>query len=337
MLRISGAFFICFFIPHFLEIPVSLFCAAGIVQQEMSKNLIVILGPTASGKTRTAVKLAWDLKGEIISADSRQVYKRMDIGTGKDLDQYTRDGKTVPYHLIDIVEPQNEFNVFEFQRAFYKIFAELRREEITPILVGGTGLYLESVLLHYDMPEAPVNSALRKNLGRMSKEELQETLHRLKPCLHNKTDLEDEERLMRAIEIASAEPTGFLSRRGKPDIQAIVLGITCPRSELRHRITQRLEERLSRGMIEEVMGLHHEGLSWERLERFGLEYRYIARYLQNKLTRQEMTDQLNTAIHQFAKRQETWFRRMEKKGIRIIWMSDKDYDALKEMAWESLR
>ncbi|HON59221.1 MAG TPA: tRNA (adenosine(37)-N6)-dimethylallyltransferase MiaA [Smithella sp.] len=302
----------------------------------MSKNLIVILGPTASGKTHMAVRLALDLHGEIISADSRQVYKRMDIGTGKDLDQYTVGGRTVKYHLIDVVEPLHEFNVYEFQRMFYGIFSELSAKRVTPVLVGGTGLYLESVLLGYDLPAATVDEPFREILERRSTEELQKELLHLRPQLHNRTDLEDRERLIRAIEIETARLKKAEAERSRPDIDALVFGVKCERAALRARITQRLKERLSRGMIQEVENLHREGLSWERLERFGLEYRYIAQYLQGKLSLAEMTEKLNTAIHQFAKRQETWFRRMEKRGISIIWISPQDYDVMKETALKSL-
>lgn len=303
----------------------------------MPKNLIVILGPTASGKTSLAVKLALDIQGEIISADSRQVYRRMDIGTGKDLDQYTVGGRQVPCHLIDIVEPQQEFSVFEFQKAFYGIFSKLSAKRITPILVGGTGLYLESVLLGYDMPAAPADAVLRDGLERQTREDLQKELLRLRPQVHNRTDLEDRLRLMRAIEIETARLNNAETVQRRPNIDAIVFGIRWERSALRARITQRLRERLARGMIEEVANLHREGISWKRLESFGLEYRCLAYYLQGKWSLPEMTEKLNTAIHQYAKRQETWFRRMEKRGIPIIWISHQDYHMMKDMVVKSLR
>jgi tRNA dimethylallyltransferase len=301
----------------------------------MAKNLIVILGPTASGKTHLASKLAYDLQGEIISADSRQVYKNMDIGTGKDLNQYIINGRRIPYHLIDIVAPENEFNLFEFQHKFYKIFSELIEKKILPVLVGGTGLYLESVLTGYNMPYAPMNQELRKDLYRKSKDELQKMLLALKPQLHNKTDLEDSERLIRAIEIERVRSTKDQTQ--KPDINAVVFGIRWERSMLRQRITVRLKERLEQGMIEEVMKLHTAGLTWTKLESFGLEYRFISQYLQRKITFDEMTNKLNTAIHQFAKRQETWFRRMEKKGIVINWLQSNDYSLLKESVMKFLQ
>jgi tRNA dimethylallyltransferase len=301
----------------------------------MAKNLIVILGPTASGKTQLAAKLAYDLQGEIISADSRQVYKNMDIGTGKDLNQYIINGWMIPYHLINIVEPESEFNLFEFQDRFYKIFSELLEKEILPVLVGGTGLYLESVLTGYNIPYAPMDQELRKELNRKSKDELQRMLLALKPQLHNKTDLEDSERLIRAIEIERAR--SMKDQHQKPDIDAVVFGIRWERSVLRQRITARLKERLEQGMIEEVMKLHTAGLTWTKLESFGLEYRFISQYLQKKITFDEMKNRLNTAIHQFAKRQETWFRRMEKKGIVINWLQSNDYSLLKESVMKFLQ
>ena len=301
----------------------------------MAKNLIVILGPTASGKTHLAAKLAYDLQGEIISADSRQVYKNMDIGTGKDLNQYIINDRQIPYHLIDIVAPESEFNLFEFQNRFYKIFSELIEKKILPVLVGGTGLYLESVLTGYNMPHAPMNQELRKGLYRKSKDELQKMLLALKPQLHNKTDLEDSERLIRAIEIERAR--SIKDQPQKPDIDAVVFGIRWERSTLRQRITARLKERLEQGMIEEVINLHAAGLSWTKLESFGLEYRFISQYLQRKISFDEMTNKLNTAIHQFAKRQETWFRRMEKKGIVINWLQSNDYSLLKESVMKFLQ
>jgi len=301
----------------------------------MAKNLVVILGPTASGKTQLAAKLAYDLRGEIISADSRQVYKNMDIGTGKDLNQYIINGRRIPYHLIDIVAPESEFNLFEFQSRFYKIFSELIEKKILPVLVGGTGLYLEAVLKGYDMPHAPKDQELRKELTRKSKDELKKMLLALKPHLHNKTDLEDSERLIRAIEIERAR--SIKDQSPKPYVNAVVFGIRWERSTLRQRITVRLKERLEQGMIEEVMNLHTTGLTWTKLESFGLEYRFISQYLQKKITFDEMTNKLNTAIHQFAKRQETWFRRMEKKEIMINWLQSNDYFLLKESVMKILQ
>jgi tRNA dimethylallyltransferase len=303
----------------------------------MAKKLIVILGPTASGKTHLAAQLAFDLQGEIISADSRQVYKNMNIGTGKDLDQYIINGKQIPYHLIDIVEPENEFNLFEFQKKFYEIFDCLLDAKKLPILVGGTGLYLESVLAGYDMPLAVIDEGFRKNLNRKSKEELQKILNSLKPGLHNRTDLEDIGRLIRAIEIEMVRSIKKRDHREISEMDALVFGIRWERSALRQRITARLEERIKQGMVEEVVNLHSAGLSWEKLESFGLEYRFISQYLQNRITFDEMKNKLNIAIGQFAKRQETWFRRMERKGIVINWLGSNDYPLLKESVIKYLR
>ena len=296
----------------------------------MAKNLVVILGPTASGKTEVAARLAWDLHGEIISADSRQVYRGMDIGTGKDLNQYIINAKKIHYHLIDIIDPRCEFNLFEFQKMFYKIFSQIRNKGNLPVLVGGTGLYLQAVLSGYKMPLAPPEPELRKDLDQKSIEELKEIFFAFKSHLHNKTDLEDKQRLIRAIEIERARNVKNSEQEESPEIDAAIFGISWERSVLRQRITSRLEERLKHGMIEEVKRLHAAGLSWRRLDSFGLEYRYISQYLQNLISFDEMKNKLNTAIHQFAKRQETWFRRMERKGIGIKWIQANEYDLLKE-------
>jgi tRNA dimethylallyltransferase len=261
----------------------------------------------------------------------------MDIGTGKDLNQYIINDRKIPYHLIDIVVPESEFNLFEFQNRFYKIFGDLIEKKTLPVLVGGTGLYLEAVLRGYDMPLAPMDQELRKELSRKSKDELQKMLLALKPHLHNKTDLEDSERLIRAIEIERARSIKDQDQGEKPSIDAVVFGIRWERSTLRQRITVRLKERLEQGMIEEVMNLHDTGLTWTKLESFGLEYRFISQYLQRKISFDEMTNKLNAAIHQFAKRQETWFRRMEKKGIVINWLQSNDYSLLKESVMKILQ
>ncbi|MGD0280531.1 MAG: tRNA (adenosine(37)-N6)-dimethylallyltransferase MiaA [Smithella sp.] len=303
----------------------------------MAGKLVVILGPTASGKTHLAAQLAYDFGGEIISADSRQVYKNMDIGTGKDLNQYMINGKQIPYHLIDITEPDSEFNLFEFQSRFYKIFNQLTRKKILPVLAGGTGLYLESVLRGYDMPRAPLNAEFRESLSGKSKDELQEMLLKLKPSLHNRTDLEDRGRLIRALEIEQARNMKDQDRQKKPRINALIFGIKLERSELRQRIGKRLEERLKGGMVQEIVNLHSAGLSFSKLESFGLEYRFISRYLQGKIAYDEMKERLNIAIGQFAKRQETWFRRMEKNGIEINWLGIGDYPLLKESVIKFLR
>jgi tRNA dimethylallyltransferase len=296
----------------------------------MAKNLVVILGPTASGKTELAARLAWDLHGEIISADSRQVYRGMDIGTGKDLNQYIINAQKIPYHMIDVVDPESEFNLFEFQKGFYEIFSRIQNNSNLPILTGGTGLYLQAVLSGYEMPEATPDQELRKELDQKTIDELKAILFTFKPHLHNKTDLENKQRLIRVIEIERARNNKNSKQDQRPAIDAAVFGISWERSILRQRITSRLEERLKQGMIEEVESLHAAGLSWSRLDSFGLEYRYVSQYLQNRFSFDEMKSKLNTAIHQFAKRQETWFRRMERNGIAIKWIQTNEYELLKE-------
>lgn len=303
----------------------------------MAKNLIVILGATASGKTRMAARLAYDLSGEIISADSRQVYRNMNIGTGKDLEEFTIHDRQIPYYLIDVAEPEEEFNLFEFQRQFYEIFSNIRSRNVLPVLVGGTGLYLESVLCAYDLPEAPVNREKRKDLDRKTIDELQDMLCTLKPRMHNKTDLDDKERLIRAIEIEWARMIEKKNEKKRPVMDAVVFGIRWEREELRKRITKRLEDRVANGMIQEVADLHSSGLRWDRLDSFGLEYRFISMYLQNKMSFDDMKRRLNTAIHQFAKRQETWFRRMEKKGVVIHWIEKDNYPLLKASVIKHLK
>jgi tRNA dimethylallyltransferase len=277
-----------------------------------------------------AARLAWDLHGEIISADSRQVYRGMDIGTGKDLNQYIINAQKIQYHMIDVVDPESEFNLFEFQKGFYEIFSRIQNNSNLPILTGGTGLYLQAVLSGYEMPEAIPDQELRKELDQKTIDELKAILFTFKPHLHNKTDLEDKQRLIRVIEIERARNNKNSKQDQRPAIDAAVFGISWERSILRQRITSRLEERLKQGMIEEVESLHAAGLSWSRLDSFGLEYRYVSQYLQNRFSFDEMKSKLNTAIHQFAKRQETWFRRMERNGIAIKWIQTNEYELLKE-------
>jgi len=292
-------------------------------------NLIVILGPTASGKTRLAARLAARMGAELISADSRQVYRGMDIGTGKDLSEYVVDGIRVPYHLIDVAEPGHLFSVFEFQQRFYACFREITARQRMPVLVGGTGLYIESVLRGYRMPPVSEDAALRGELAGKSMEELAAILRRLNPSLHNTTDLTGRERLVRAIEIAvHAATPGPQDVIDRPGIVPLVIGIRWERAVLRERITRRLRERLGQGMIEEVQRLRDAGVSWERLDEMGLEYRYVSLYLRGELAYEEMFRTLNTRIHQFAKRQDTWFRGMERRGIPVHWIEGADEAAL---------
>jgi tRNA dimethylallyltransferase len=296
-------------------------------------NTLVVLGPTASGKTGLGVQLAHRLGGEVVSADSRQVYRGLDIGSGKDLDAYVVDGQPLPHHLIDVVGLEEEYHLFAYQRDCLKVLADLWSRERLPVLVGGTGMYLEAVLRGYELVEAPEDPVLRAALETLTDEELGQRLRELKPELHNTTDLGDRERMVRAIEIAAhAEDTAqgrqtvapTEGRRGEaPIIQPLILGTRWPRPVLRRRIAQRLRERLESGLIEEVEHLHAQGHAWERLDRLGLEYRFVAQYLQGHLrTRGELFHQLNIAIGQFAKRQETWFRRMERRGAVIHWVEE---------------
>jgi tRNA dimethylallyltransferase len=279
-------------------------------------NLLTILGPTASGKTRLAVALANQLDGEIISADSRQVFRNMDIGTGKDLHEY---GK-VPYHLIDIIDAGAEFSVFAFQRRFLEAFADIGERGRLPVLCGGTGMYLDAVLRGYRLIEVPENHELRSRLATLADTELAEELCSLRPEQHNNTDLLDRQRTIRAIEIELYQQANPEKAESLPDIRPLVIGIHWERTALRERITARLRERIDNGMIEEVQQLHSSGVPWERLDYYGLEYRFIGAYLRGELNRNDMFQKLNSAIHDFAKRQGNWFRRMEKHGILINWV-----------------
>lgn len=285
-------------------------------------NLLVILGATASGKTRLGVQLAGMLNGEIISADSRQVYCGMDLGTGKDLHEY----QGIPYHLIDVAQAGEEFNLFRFQRLFLKAFTDVKSKGAFPILVGGSGMYLDCVLRGYRLAEVPQDPALREELAPLSMEELASRLVRSNPRLHNSTDLTERGRLLRAIEIAEFQGGGS---DNWPELTPLTIGIRWERGELRERITKRLKERLEQGMVEEVARLHALGVPWEQLEFYGLEYRYLARYLKGELSRNDMFQKLNSAIHDFAKKQENWFRKMQTKGTVINWV-DGDGDPLAE-------
>ncbi len=290
-------------------------------------NILVILGPTASGKTKLAVTLANILGGEIISADSRQVYRGLDIGAGKDLADYSGEWGRIPVHLIDVMEPGDEFSVFSFQRQFVVSFDDIARRGCFPVVAGGTGLYLDSVLRRYRMAQVPENRPLREELQGLDMDALRLRLEKSNPSLHNTTDILDRERAIRAIEIAEHLPGASHLLPDMPALSPFVIGIHPPREALRRRITARLEERFDAGMVEEVRRLHAGGVSWERLDSFGLEYRYIALYLQQKMEFSAMKKLLNTKIHQFAKRQETWFRKMEKNGVRIQWLESPDEDA----------
>jgi tRNA dimethylallyltransferase len=289
----------------------------------MKYDLITILGPTAVGKTSLAAKLAFRFNGEIISADSRQVYKGMNIGTGKDYNDYFVNGNKVNYHLIDIVEPYEEFNLFLFKEYFLKSFDDIKKREKLPFLVGGSGLYLSSVLQKYDLQKADFESGEYEYLKKQSHEELKEQLKELNVNLHNTTDLAEKERTIKAIIV---EKSKTLESTYFPEIKSLNIGIKLSREEIKSRITKRLDERLEAGMIDEVKRLIDSGISYERLNFFGLEYKYIALFLKEELNFNDLRQKLNSAIHNFAKRQITWYRKMEKEGVKIFWIDGQDYE-----------
>lgn len=283
------------------------------------QNLITILGPTATGKTALAANLAILINGEIISGDSRQLYKRMDIGTGKDISEYTVGGIQVPYHLIDIIEPGNKYNVFEYMNDFSSAFYKVVENDNIPILCGGSGMYLDAVLRGYELNKVPYNEEIRKECASLTFDQLIKKLKSYGP-LHNTTDITSDERLIRAIEIADFQALNRVNSFELPKFKSINFGVSYKRERLRELITTRLQKRFDEGMINEVSNLISEGIAPQDLIYYGLEYKFITYYLTNKITFRELFDQLNTAIHQFAKRQMTWFRRMEKKGVKIIWI-----------------
>ena len=282
-------------------------------------DLITILGPTASGKTTFAANLAARLDSEIISGDSRQVYRRMDIGTGKDLADYEVDGKKIPYHLIDIAEPGYKYNVFEFQRDFLNAYQDIRERGKTPILCGGTGLYIESVLKGYKLLPVPENKELREKLQNCSLAELTEMLKSYK-TLHNTTDVDTVKRAIRAIEIEEYYQSQPMEVSAFPQINSVTIGVDIDREERRRKISARLRSRLDEGMVDEVRTILDSGVSSDDMIYYGLEYKYLTNYIIGNLTYEQMVSELEIAIHQFAKRQMTWFRGMERRGLRINWM-----------------
>ena len=286
--------------------------------------MITILGPTASGKTPVAAHLAAEIGGEIISADSRQVYRRMDIGTGKDLDDYTVDGRQIPYHLIDICEPGTKYNLFEYQQDFFDAYETIRGRGAVPILCGGTGLYIEAVLKGYKLSPVPQNQELRDSLEGKTLPELTEILTGLKArsgsTMHNTTDVDSCQRAIRAIEIETYNLQHPMPKRELPAVDSVIIGIAIDRELRREKITRRLKSRLENGMVEEVQALLNEGIPSDDLVYYGLEYKYVTEYLTGKLTYDEMFTRLEIAIHQFAKRQMTWFRGMERRGFTIHWI-----------------
>lgn len=289
------------------------------MMKETSYNLISVLGPTASGKTTFAAALAYDLDTEIISADSRQLYRGMDIGTGKDLEEYIVGGKQIPYHLIDIANPGYRYNLFEYQRDFHTAYNEICSKYKLPILCGGTGLYIESVLKSYRMQPVPENPQLRQELESKSLDELTSMLTAMKQ-LHNTTDVDTVKRAIRAIEIQTYYKEHPVEERKFPEIKSLTIGICIDRDLRREKITRRLHQRLDGGMIDEVKRLLAQGITPTDLIYYGLEYKYLTLYVIGQLTYDEMFTQLEIAIHQFAKRQMTWFRGMERRGIFIHWI-----------------
>ena len=288
------------------------------------EKMITILGPTASGKTSVAAHLAAEVGGEIISADSRQVYRRMDIGTGKDLADYLVDGQPIPYHLIDIREPGTKYNLFEYQQDFYDVYQDIRHRGVVPILCGGTGLYIEAVLKGYKLSPVPQNQELRDSLEGKSLSELTEMLKELKEKngsnMHNTTDVDSCQRAIRAIEIETYNLEHPTPRRELPPVESLIIGIDIDREARREKITRRLKARLEEGMVDEVKALLDEGIPADDLIYYGLEYKFLTEYLTGVTSYDEMTKRLEIAIHQFAKRQMTWFRGMERRGFKIHWI-----------------
>lgn len=292
------------------------------------QKMITILGPTASGKTSLAAALAARIDAEIISADSRQVYRGMTIGTGKDLDDYRQGDRMIPYHLIDICEPGTKYNLFQYQQDFHLIYNNIVAREVRPILCGGTGLYIESVLKGYALSPVPQNQALRDKLADKSLAELTEMLEDLKrrnhSVMHNRTDVDTAQRAIRAIEIETYNLEHPTDNRTLPPIDSVIIGVDINREERRRKITQRLKQRLEEGMVDEIRQLLDRGIAPEDLIYYGLEYKFVTEYVIGKTSYEEMFRQLEIAIHQFAKRQMTWFRGMERRGFTIHWIDALD-------------
>lgn len=282
-------------------------------------DMLIVTGITATGKTTLAAHTAAQLNGEIISADSRQVFRRMSLGTGKDLDDYIIEGKKIPYHLIDIREPGETYSVFNFQQDFLKAYNDIRNRGKFPVMSGGTGLYVESVVQRYKLLDVPRNEKLRNSLANKSLEELAQQLASMK-SMHNQTDIDTRKRAIRAIEIATYYQQNQIEKTDIPPVRCLIVAPSFDRAQIRKRITLRLEERLNEGMADEVQQLINEGITPEKLISYGLEYKYLTWYLTGKMDYRHMKERLNIAIHQFAKRQMTWFRRMQRKGITIHWI-----------------
>jgi tRNA dimethylallyltransferase len=286
-------------------------------------NSVIVLGPTAVGKTSIGVALAHQFNGEIISADSRQTYRHLDIGSGKDLDEYTVDGTPIPYHLIDIIDLPDEYTVYNYQQDFYRAFKDIQSRGKLPVVVGGTGMYIDAIVRDYQLVNLPENHELHAQLEATPLEELAARLIELQPDLHTKNDLLEKDRVIKALEIIEAKKAGYdTTSIDRPEIKPFIIGTTLDRPKIWENIGIRLRERLDNGMLQEVQSIHDSGISWERLEKLGLEYRYCSLFLKGDLkTKEQLYEELFIAIRQFAKRQETWFRMMEKKGVEIHWLS----------------
>lgn len=282
-------------------------------------RIITILGPTATGKTRIAALLAKELGGEIVSADSRQVYRKMDIGTGKDLSDYCIDGVQIPFHLIDIVEPGIEYNVFQYQQLAFSAIQDIQRRGKPVILCGGSGMYMEALLKGYKLFPVPENQTLRMEWSTISDEKLAEMLAKFKP-LHNQTDIETRTRLLRALEIEHYYQEHPELMEWTQPIPSIIFGLHGDRDLIRQKITRRLKERLENGMIQEVQQLMDDGVNIQQLIRYGLEYKFVTQFILNEIDEKTLFQKLNIAIHQFSKRQMTWFRKMEREGFNIHWI-----------------
>ena len=291
----------------------------------MSSNYkcVIVLGPTAVGKTSIGVQIAHKFNGEIISADSRQTYRHLDIGSGKDLDEYIVDGTPIPYHLIDIIDLPDEYTVYNYQQDFYRAFKDIQSRGKLPVVVGGTGMYIDAIVRDYQLVNLPENPELHAQLEATPLAELAARLLELQPDLHTKNDLLEKDRVIKALEIIEARKAGYdTTSIERPLIKPFIIGTTLDRPKIWENISIRLRERLDNGMLEEVQSIHDSGITWERLEKLGLEYRYCSLFLKGDLkTKEQLYDELFIAIRQFAKRQETWFRMMEKKGVEIHWLS----------------
>ncbi len=294
----------------------------------MKYNLISVLGTTAAGKTKLAAEIAYHYNGEIISADSRQVYRGMDLGTGKDYDDYIVNNTKIKYNLVDILDPSEDYSVYEFQKNFFDVFSEITGQNKIPVLCGGTNLYIHSVLKKYDMSDVKFNSKDFESLMQKSTDDLKKILLETNKSLHNSTDLTDKERIAKAILVAKTER----EQKTFPQVNSLNICVDLPREEIKKRITSRLKSRLNSGMIEEVKTLLESGkASYERLNYFGLEYKFIGCYLKSELNYNDMFQKLNSAIHAFAKRQSTWLRKMEREGIILNRINNNNFDDVKKI------